>query len=287
MGQELRAVLFISLCSTLFTACATVPAEPEEVVPAEVPEIRPGILQGYLAADAYPDSLALLPPPPSENSIAHVHDGAVSERSLTLRGSARWILAAADNGLMFPAAAETFSCAVGVPITEVDTPSLYLLLRRTLADAGLSTYRAKNHYQRQRPFMANGQPTCVPAAEQEHLAADGSYPSGHSSIGWAWALILAELAPDRADAILARGRAFGQSRVVCNVHWQSDVQEGQFMGSAAVAKLHSDPVFLTNLAAARTELNAVRARSLPPARDCEAEAAAMAQLPDDALWPMR
>ena len=81
--------------------------------------------------------------------------------------------------------------------------------------------------------------------------------------------------------------AFGQSRVVCNVHWQSDVQEGQFMGSAAVAKLHSDPVFLTNLAAARTELVELRAQSPVPARDCAAEAAAMALLPDDAVWPMR
>ena len=175
---------------------------------------------------------------------------------------------------------------VGAPITQADTPSLYRLLRRSLTDAGLSTYRAKNHYQRKRPFMVNGQPTCVPDAEQEHLAEDGSYPSGHSAIGWAWALILAELAPDRADAILARGRAFGQSRVVCNVHWQSDVQEGQFMGSAAVAKLHSDPVFLTNLAAARTELSELRARSPAPARElrsgsgCDGTAARRCRLAD-------
>ena len=287
MRQDFRTVLFISLCATLLAACATTPAKPMPVVPAEVPEIRPGILQGYLAADAYPDSLVLLPAPPSENSVAQAHDGAISERSLTLRGSARWALAAEDNVLMFPDAADTFSCAMGAPITQADTPSLYRLLRRSLTDAGLSTYRAKNHYQRKRPFMVNGEPTCVSEAEQGHLAEDGSYPSGHSAVGWAWALILAELAPDRADAILARGRAFGQSRVVCNVHWQSDVQEGQFMGSAAVAKLHSDPVFLTNLAAARTELVELRARLQTPARDCAAEAAAMAQLPDDAVWPIR
>ena len=47
---------------------------------------------------------------------------------------------------------------------------------------------------------------------------DGSCPSGHTDIGWGWALILSEIAPDRTDAILERDRAFGESRVVCNVH---------------------------------------------------------------------
>ena len=30
---------------------------------------------------------------------------------------------------------------------------------------------------------------------------------GHTAIGWGFALILSELAPDRADDLLARGRA--------------------------------------------------------------------------------
>jgi len=71
--------------------------------------------------------------------------------------------------------AGTFSCALGIPITEKGTPHLYMLLRRTLADAGLSTYTAKNNYQRKRPFMANKEPTCTPDKEA-HLMKDGSYP---------------------------------------------------------------------------------------------------------------
>ena len=77
-----------------------------------------------------------------------------------------------------------------------------MLLRRTLADAGLSTYTAKNNYQRKRAFMVNEKPICTPE-EAEGLRKDGSYPSGHTAIGWAWALILSEIAPERADAILA------------------------------------------------------------------------------------
>jgi hypothetical protein len=106
---------------------------------------------------------------------------------------------------------------------------------------------------------------------------DGSYPSGHTAIGWAWALILTEIAPDRADAILARGRAFGESRVVCNVHWHSDVVEGRFVGAAAVARLHADPAFRADMEAAKLEVTAVRAKGLKPSCDCEAEAGALAQ----------
>ena len=142
-------------------------------------------------------------------------------------------------------------------------------------DAGLSTYRAKNKYQRPRPFMVNGEPICTPA-EEERLKKSGSYPSGHTALGWAWALILTEMAPERADAILARGRDFGESRNVCNVHWHSDVVEGRLMGASVVARLHSDPAFRADLEKAKAELEAVRDKDLKPTRDCQAEADALA-----------
>jgi acid phosphatase (class A) len=48
------------------------------------------------------------------------------------------------------------------------------------------------------------------------------------------------------------------------------------MGAAAVARLHADPVFQADMAAARQEIAAVRARGLAPTRDCAAESAALA-----------
>ncbi len=250
----------------------------------DVPEISPGILKGYLPIESLPNSLALLPPPPAAGSTALALDLDVSRNSLALSGSPRWDLAADDANLMFPLAAGTFSCALNAPITEQDTPHLYMLICRTLTDAGLATYTAKNSYMRTRPFVVNKEPTCTP--EQDgYLKMDGSYPSGHSAIGWAWALILSEISPEQTDAILARGRAFGQSRVICNVHWQSDVIEGRSVGAAVVARLHSDPAFLAAIELARAELMAVRAIGLNPLRDCEAEAEALAQFPPLAPWP--
>ena len=242
---------------------------------ANVPEIRPGVLAGYLSQEVLPNSLALLPPPPATGSAALALDEEISRKSRELRGTERWTLAAEDANFMFPRAAGTFSCALNAPITEQDTPHLYMLLRRTPADVGFSTYPAKNHYNRPRPFVVNHEPICQ-TGEEKYLVGDGSYPSGHAALGWAWALILVEIAPERTDAILARGRAFGQSRVVCNVHWQSDVIEGRYWGASIVARLHADATFLADLEAAKRELAVVRAEGLIPTRDCAAEAQAIA-----------
>jgi acid phosphatase (class A) len=273
------AILLVFL--TIVAGCAGLEKQSGQPV---TPQPHAGAAQGYLTADELPDSLAIVPAPPSADSKAFALDLEIDKKSMALRNTARWTLAAEDANLNFPQAAESFSCSLGVPITEQDTPRLYTLLRRTLRDAILSTHPAKNWYKRIRPFVANGEPTCAPG-DEARLSVEGSYPSGHSSVGWSFALILCELAPERADAILARGRAFGQSRVICNVHWQSDVIEGRFMGAATVARLHAVPEFRADLEAAKTEIEATRAKGLLPARDCAAEAEALSLYPPDAPWP--
>jgi acid phosphatase (class A) len=272
-SNKMSKTFLILVCIAVISGCT---AFQNQGKPNVVPEIRPGILAGYLKPEVLPNSLALIPPPPAAGSAALALDEEVSRKAIALQGTPRWALATEDADLRFPSAAGTFSCALSIPITEKDTPHLYMLLRRTLADAGLSTYRAKNQYQRRRPFMVNGEPICT-AEEEEGLRKDGSYPSGHTAIGWAWALILTEIAPEQVDAILARGRAFGESRVVCNVHWHSDVVEGRFIGAAAVARLHADTAFRAELKAAKAEYKAARAGGLKPTRDCQAEADALAQ----------
>ncbi|MEB3229399.1 MAG: phosphatase PAP2 family protein [Leptolyngbyaceae bacterium] len=237
--------------------------------------LPPIAVQGYLSSEQIPDSLVVLPPPPAEGSEAIALDQAINRQTLKLRGTPRWELAIADADLTFPHAAATFACAVNTPITPEHTPHLHTLLRRSLIDAGRSTGPAKHYYHRPRPFMVNDAPTCTPLAEND-LRHNGSYPSGHTTIGWTWALILSEIFPAQGDAILQRGQAFGQSRMVCNVHWQSDVLAGWLMGAAVVARLHSEPDFLADMAAAKVEVAAVATRGWQPSPDCGAERAALA-----------
>lgn len=261
-----------------FLVLAGIAVAEERKAPPPVPEIHPGLLMGYLPMDKVPNSAVLVPPPPAAGSAAFALDEELGKRCVALRDTPRWKLAVLDAELRFPAAAKAFTCALNMPITEKDTPYLYMILRRTLTDVGLSTYGAKNKYNRPRPFTVNKAPICTPE-EQAKLATDGSYPSGHTAIGWAWALILTEIVPDQADVILARGRTFGESRNVCNVHWYSDVIQGRFMGAATVARLHADPAFRADLEAAKAEVAALRARGLQPAGDCRLEAEALTVQP--------
>ena len=272
MQEKVKTVLqtiFVSLLVlTLMGGAAA--ANPDAAMAEKI-----GALPGYLTSSDYPDSLKLLPPPPAPGSVAFALDEDVARRTFSVRDSARFDQALSDYKMSFPHAAGTFSCALNAPVTEQDTPHLYKLLRRTLTDAGLTTLAAKQFYQRQRPFVLNKQPICAPET-RAHLEKDGSYPSDHTTVGWAWALILTEISPDQADAILSRARSFGESRNVCNHHWFSDVDWGRTMGAVIVARLHASPEFQADLAAAKLELAVVREQKLQPTRDCGKEAAALA-----------
>jgi acid phosphatase (class A) len=124
--------------------------------------------------------------------------------------------------------------------------------------------------------MAANDAICTPS-EEASLRKDGSYPSGHAALGWAWGLVLTEVAPERANALAQRAYAFGQSRVVCGVHWQSDVDTGRLVASVAVAQLHANAEFNAQLAEARKEYLASRAAGAAAPESCALEAAALAK----------
>jgi acid phosphatase (class A) len=265
-------------------------------VPEFHPELGLGALEGYLGSEELPNSLTLIPPPPTPGSAALAHDKEVAENTFAVRNTPRFALAASDFDLKLPVLIEHFACALDAEITKESAPYLYNLLSRSFSDLALSTYSAKDYYQRKRPFQDNNEPIAVPETKSA-LEKDPSYPSGHSAIGWGFALILSEIAPDRDGELIARGRAYTESRMVANHHWYSDVVWGRFMGAATVARLHADPTFLADLEAAKEEFAAIRAKEAGPSRECRAEAEALELgfqardviaidillLPDDAL----
>ena len=247
------------ILSAVMLSCGTqskIVSQTSTSLSKDLKEISPGILEGYLSKDEVPNSLALVPPPPQEGTAAFQLDQEMAAKYVASKDEARKEQATQDAVLSFPEAVNAFNRVLEVQISEETTPHLYMILRRTLADAGVSTYAAKNHYQRGRPFMVNNTPICTPEDEAA-LRKDGSYPSGHTAIGWAWALILTEVFPEEADDILERGKQFGISRNVCNVHWHSDVVYGRMMGAVAVAALHANNDFMLDLEVAKEEVAAL------------------------------
>ena len=226
---------------------------------------------GYIAKASLPDSVVIVPPASLPGSARQTLDDAIAQKAVALNKTPRFALAAQDATMHFPEAPNNFACAMGKLVSKAKTPRLYHLLKRSGVDAGYATRKAKHNYNRISPFVLNNAPACTPQ-RQEEIRHNGSYPSGHTAIGWAWALILSELVPQRADAILARGAAYGESRIVCNVHWYSDVLAGRMMGAAAVSLMHHNPEFIADMKAAKEELAHAPA---PDAAMCKKEAEAL------------
>lgn len=197
------------------------------------------------------DTTLFLPPPPSYDSTLMANDRAKYEEGLTLRATPRGVQATLDANMKnFPS---LFSKAFGKEISQENTPELYKLLQYSLYYVDkYPTRPAKRKYMRVRPYMLYNTNTCY-QPDEEKLRKNGSYPSGHSSTAWGYALILAEVNPARKDALFKRGYEMGQSRVICGYHWQSDVDAARVGVSAAVAVLHSNPEFLELMQKAKEE----------------------------------
>jgi len=277
LNAILTCVILLSLISGYATANGLISSAPSNNADISLVE-NIGSRKGYLEANEHPDSLVLLPPPPVPGSAAFALDEDIARRTFAVRGTPRFAQALSDYDMSFQHTVSTFSCALSAPVTERDTPLLYKLLHRTLIDAGLSTLAAKNHYKRQRPFMLNKEPICAPETKAQ-LEKDGSYPSGHTTVGWVWALILTEISPEQTDAILVRARTFGESRNVCNHHWYSDVEWGRTLAAATVARLHANSEFRADLEAAKAEIAAVHVKGLTPTRNCSEESEALSIKP--------
>ncbi len=212
---------------------------------------------GYLAPAQVPAGPAYVPPPPAEGSPRAIADRQVFEATRALKDTPRWTVAQGDADIDPHSAARLWDCALGARLGENQGPATTRLLTRMLADVSVSYGAAKDYYRRPRPIVGNDAPICVP--RDKHLAESFSYPSGHSSISWAWTLAMAEMEPDKAAAILRRGAAIGDSRVVCGVHFVSDVEAGRRVGAAVFAAEQNAPDFQADLRAAKAEIDARRA----------------------------
>lgn len=211
--------------------------------------------KSFLVSAQVADSLKLLPPPPAYGSVAFLRDKAAYEEGHSLINTPRWKQAINDADLTDSNIGKPFSEALGVVISRENTPVTYELLKKLRMDSGdIAPQTAKEYYMRVRPFMFFNTHTCTPNDEPT-LRKNGSYPSGHTAIGWSTALILAEIRPDREDQLLKRGYEFGQSRVICGAHWQSDVDSGRIIGAAEVARLHADKGFMQAFSESKAEIN--------------------------------
>lgn len=207
---------------------------------------------GFLTQENVPNDLIYLPAPPADGSDAFIADSALYQSNKALRTGERGRQAIADVYTSTDSILKSFSPAFGMSITKEKTPEMYKLISMAKTDIRLGVNNGKKTYMRTRPYVHFNESTPLPEEDRE-LRYTGSYPSGHSVRGWGIALLLAEINPDRQDAILERGFQYGQSRVILGFHYQSDVDAARFVASAVVARLHADKNFARQMKRAKRE----------------------------------
>ncbi len=250
------------VCALVLVACAgpsartnAPPAGGNAGLPASSPQMATAsTLPGYLAPGAL-DIMTVLPPAPRAGEVRYENDRRVFRETRALEGSPRWAMASSDAELGDAALLRHFSCSLGIELTPAQAPRLITLLQRTSRDTSAAVGRAKDSYKRQRPFWIDAGNICRP---REELGNSFDYPSGHATAGWTWAMVLTQVAPDHATALLARGRSYGESRIVCGVHNASAVEGGRLTATSVVTVAAATADYQQDLAAARTELAALR-----------------------------
>ncbi len=214
---------------------------------------------GYATATGVIDAARYLPPPPVRGSLAEKADREAVKMAHDKYDPVAWKNAVAELRLRSPEARARMLCAVDAKLTPENAPTFYKLLLRAGADLSAASDQSKSVWQRPRPFVGN--PKIIPCYPPEDIkkGIGYSYPSGHAGVGWLWGMILAEIAPDRAAEALNWGRSVGDNRVVCQVHYPSDVMAGRLLGSAVFARIAGTSDFRADIDAAKAEVAAVRA----------------------------
>lgn len=235
----------ITLITLIFVCSLTVSAQQEE-------KVTP-----YYQVSELPDLVKCLPPPPAFDSPEFANDmmryaWGVEQRQDSLRAEQ----VKRDAVWSYEALLSTFEEAFGMKISKEKTPELWKLMITSLTTTDAMRKAPKAYYHRQRPFERMGQPTLT--GEDEELRGEGSYPSGHTMRGWTCALLLAEVNPQRANEIYARGWDYGVSRVIAGAHWQSDVDNTRAAASIAYAALHNSADFCKQMEKAKKEVRSKR-----------------------------
>ena len=212
-------------------------------------------VQPYFEIDQMPKLIDIMPAPPAFDSPEFANDVVRygwgkqqrqdQERLAIAIADAEWN----DHTKLYAQWKDAF----GLEITETGTPEIWKLMETSLSTTDPMRKETKAFYGRQRPFERFDD--TMPSHEEDDLRGEGSYPSGHSLRGWTISLLLAQIAPSRADEIFSRGWDYCNSRVILGAHWQSDVDASRTAASIGFCTLQGSEAYIAQMKKAQAEYN--------------------------------
>ena len=203
--------------------------------------------QAALLTPSEIDASRYLPPPPSRGSADEKAEfqelKAIAARSTPEEFSD----AARDAKDETP---DIFNAAIGFDIAA--KPATFKLLQLVAEEEETDSKLAKTYFHRPRPYSVDASiKTCEPVKPGK---AANSYPSGHSTLAFSMGVVLASLVPEKSQAVLARASDYAEHRLVCGVHYRSDIVAGQQFGTILALRLMQNPVFRAQMDLAKAEL---------------------------------
>lgn len=216
------------------------------------------VFEPYIPEAEMPDVVKVLPAPPQDPSSEFDRDimrymWGKQQR----RDPARLQMAVRDAVWNIDTTLVILGEPFGLKISKEETPAIYEVLTRGITTIENIRFRPKAHYFRIRPFAYFQEPSIFPQ-DDEWLATEGSYPSGHTIRAWACALLMAQINPASAEAVFARAWLSGESRVISGCHWQSDVDASRPVAGIGFSRLQSSEKFLYDMARAQAEFRRLK-----------------------------
>ena len=231
------------LAVVAFPAIADLPLHADEAKVAR-PSGSARARQLHYLHNGEPDAVVLLAPPPRPDSAEQEADMAevvAIQRACTTNQA---VVAFSEKKF----SVFNFAPAVGDSFKPDRFPKTGAFFEQVERDAAAAADEAKEYWKRPRPFTIN------PSLALGKLEKSFSYPSGHATEGMVLALVLAELFPDRREAVLAIGRDLGWHRVWIARHYPTDIYAGRVFAQAIVRQMKASPDFQHDLAEAKAEI---------------------------------
>ena len=235
------------LCPIVFTAFfPAVPLYADDTMAQPGQPVQTSQLH-YVAAGK-PDAIALLAPPPLPDSPEQAAD--MAEVQAVFHAATSNDIAAAYSEKKF--SIFNFTPVIGAFFQSNKLPKTTAFFERVQKDAVAVTDNAKDYYKRPRPYVLD------PSLASGKLEKSFGYPSGHATESMVLALVLADLFPDKHDAIIAEARAIGWHRVEIARHYPTDIYAGHVFAQAIVREMKAGPEFQRDFAEVKAEVAAAQ-----------------------------
>jgi acid phosphatase (class A) len=199
------------------------------------------------------DLTKILPPPPKPGSKAQQRDMAISLAWQARRTPAMEALAQADSDR----SVFRFGLILGDSFAKDRLPIAARFFDEVAGDERIVGAAAKTYWNRPRPFVTSAR--IHPCVEQPPT---NSYPSNHATTGMLYAQILARMLPEQRLRLLARARQYAEDRVICGVHYTSDIEAGKRAGAIEAFAMFRSAAFGREFDEAKAEIRS----ALSPAR---------------------